>query len=253
MATAYVWTDHLNTPRELTRLNSTTNGHVSIWRWDSLPFGETEPNGNPSSLGVMTFNHRFPGQYRDGETGLYQNWHREYDARLGRYVQSDPLGLSAGPNTFSYVFASPINGHDKLGLCTIVVVNQNGLGHAGVYVDNGPDGKPFLYDPGGSFQQGMRGSNDAFYGKDANISDYIKFQERDGPNVKVFKFDTSKADEAKIASNAEGQDGKAPLMCAVGTSSALQGVGPFRNLPISLTPRGLAGDLSKLVQGCKGG
>lgn len=114
-ATAYIRTDHLNTPRELTRVNA-SNQHVSIWKWDSLPFGETEPNGNPSSLGVMTFNHRSPGQYRDGETGLFQNWNREYEARLGRYVESDPLGLQAGPNTFGYVSANPLRSVDSKGL-----------------------------------------------------------------------------------------------------------------------------------------
>ena len=107
-ATAYVWSDHLNTPRELTRVNASNNTHVSIWKWDSLPFGETQPNGNPSNLGIMTFNQRFPGQYYDKETGLHQNWNRDYDPKIGRYVQSDPIGLAAGPNTYAYVGCNPI-------------------------------------------------------------------------------------------------------------------------------------------------
>jgi RHS repeat-associated protein len=127
-ATAYIWTDHLNTPRELTRLNSTTNGHVSIWRWDSLPFGETEPNGNPSNLGIMTFNHRFPGQYRDSETGLSQNWHRDYDAKLGRYVTSDPIGLDGGLNTYAYAYSRPMQFTDATGQCPICVVVRIAFG-----------------------------------------------------------------------------------------------------------------------------
>jgi RHS repeat-associated protein len=119
-ATAYVWTDHLNTPRELTRVNG-SNQHVSLWKWDSLPFGESSPNENPSSLGVMTFNHRFPGQYRDGETGLYQNWHREYEARLGRYIESDPIGLRGGLNTFGYALQDPLQFTDPTGKCPICV------------------------------------------------------------------------------------------------------------------------------------
>jgi RHS repeat-associated protein len=114
-ATAMIWTDHLNSPRELTRVNA-AGQHVSIWKWSGLPFGEAAPNENPSALGVMTFNHRFPGQYFDKETGLHQNWHRDYDARLGRYIESDPIGLRDGPNPYVYVGENPIQRFDRLGL-----------------------------------------------------------------------------------------------------------------------------------------
>jgi RHS repeat-associated protein len=121
-ATAFIFTDHLNTPREIARIGASAangnnaNAYTTIWKWDSLPFGETLPNQNPSGLGVLNFNHRFPGQYYDRETGLSQNWHREYDSRLGRYVQSDPKGLEAGTNTYSYVYQSPISSTDATGL-----------------------------------------------------------------------------------------------------------------------------------------
>ena len=83
---------------------------------DSLPFGENPTNTNPSNLGTMFFKHRFPGQYRDQETGLHQNWHREYDAVLGRYIESDLIGLKAGTNTFVYVINNPIARTDMAGL-----------------------------------------------------------------------------------------------------------------------------------------
>ena len=131
-ATAYVWSDHLNTPRELTRVNG-SNQHVSIWKWDSLPFGETVPNANPSNLGVMTFNHRFPGQYFDKETGLHQNWNREYDPKIGRYVESDPLGLVGGVNTYLYVGANPILAIDPRGLDLVVIVGGRRDGSANIF------------------------------------------------------------------------------------------------------------------------
>lgn len=34
---------------------------------------------------------RFPGQYHDAETDLYENWNRYYDSDLGRYFQPEPL------------------------------------------------------------------------------------------------------------------------------------------------------------------
>ena len=135
-ATAYVWTDHLNTPRELTRVNG-SNQHVSLWKWDSLPFGENPTNTNPSNLGTMFFKHRFPGQYRDQETGLHQNWHRDYDPKLGRYVESDPIGLRAGTNTYVYAGSNPISFADTTGLDYITIKYfSGGFGHVGIGVNS---------------------------------------------------------------------------------------------------------------------
>src|SRR5207249_2032079 len=37
-----------------------------------------------------------PGQYQDEETGLLQNWHRYYDAKLGRYLTPDTFAREEG-------------------------------------------------------------------------------------------------------------------------------------------------------------
>ena len=54
----------------------------------------------------------------DGETGTSYNYHRDYDPSLGRYIQSDPLGLYDGPSTYGYVQQNPLSYVDPYGLET---------------------------------------------------------------------------------------------------------------------------------------
>ena len=107
------YADHLGTPRAITR----TSDNAKVWEWkNDEPFGANLPNENPSALGGFSYNLRFPGQYYDAETGTHFNWHRDYDPTIGRYVQSDPIGLEAGLNTFTYVFSQPLQLVDPKGL-----------------------------------------------------------------------------------------------------------------------------------------
>jgi RHS repeat-associated protein len=108
----FVFADNLGAPRAI----ASGSGQV-VWQWDGEPFGATPANSNPNGLGTFAYNLRFPGQYYDVETGYHHNGWREYDPALGRYTQSDPLGLQGGAmSTYSYVNANPLQLQDPLGL-----------------------------------------------------------------------------------------------------------------------------------------
>jgi uncharacterized protein RhaS with RHS repeats len=51
-----------------------------------------------------------------GGKALNQNYFRDYDPQTGRYVESDPIGLKAGINTYSYVRDNPTMYRDLFGL-----------------------------------------------------------------------------------------------------------------------------------------
>jgi RHS repeat-associated protein len=103
----YVHTDHLGTPRTVTN-----NANNVVWQWNNTdPFGANLP-----TVDTITYNKRFAGQYFDNESKLHYNYYRTYNPLLGRYVQSDPLGLAAGFNTYSYVGSNPLGAVDPLGL-----------------------------------------------------------------------------------------------------------------------------------------
>jgi RHS repeat-associated protein len=112
----YVYTDQIATAREI--VDASAN---RVWQADSEPFGANLPNENPSGQGMFTYNPRFPGQYYDRETGLHYNYFRDYDPQTGRYVQSDPIGLAGGLNTYGYVEANPISKFDPKGLSPAMV------------------------------------------------------------------------------------------------------------------------------------
>jgi RHS repeat-associated protein len=119
----FIHADQLGAPQKI------TDGSANIV-WD----GAFDPFGNPvatqgtkwnaanwggfdwASVGNLSLTDlRFPGQFYDGETQLAQNGFRDYDSTIGRYIQSDPIGLNGGIDTYGYAEGNPVVGTDPTG------------------------------------------------------------------------------------------------------------------------------------------
>ncbi len=74
------------------------------------PFGTVDTDGSRGNPYLFT------GRRCDVESGLYYYRSRYYDARIGRFLSPDPLGLAAGTNLYAYTANNPVMFVDPLGL-----------------------------------------------------------------------------------------------------------------------------------------
>jgi RHS repeat-associated protein len=89
----------------------TDSGHNIVWQAQNLAFTQNVTTAS------ITLNLGFPGQYYDAETAAWNNGFRDYKSGLGRYVESDPIGLGGGINTYAYAENEPTLFSDEYGLC----------------------------------------------------------------------------------------------------------------------------------------
>jgi len=131
--TYYYHNDHLGTPQVMTDTNATV-----VWQANYMPFGKAD-----IVVENFTNNIRFPGQYFDQESGLHYNYFRDYDPELGRYIQSDPIGLAGGINTYGYALGNPISYTDPYGLDILLQTHHVRFGnnHSKVTVIIEPNSK----------------------------------------------------------------------------------------------------------------
>ena len=94
----YVHTDHLGRPEIVADSSKTV-----VWKADNRAF---ERDVLTNTIGGLNLG--FPGQYYDSEKDSWYNYFRDYDANTGRYIQSDPIGLGGGMNTYGYVSGNPL-------------------------------------------------------------------------------------------------------------------------------------------------
>ena len=126
-----IHTDHLGTPRVMKNEQNEV-----VWQWPYSAFGQNKPTGvlkatpNPNqaitnqpvllkATAATELNLRFPGQYAEDAGGVVYNYFRNYDPRVGRYTQFDPIGLAGGLNPYSYAGANSLGTLDPYGLYSL--------------------------------------------------------------------------------------------------------------------------------------
>jgi RHS repeat-associated protein len=108
----YQLTDSLGT----TILEIAEDGQYVISYEETYPYGESSVQIEQSVAGFSLKAYGYNGKERDDQTGLYYFGMRYYAAWLGRWANTDPIGVEDGINLFSYVSCNPIRYRDDTGL-----------------------------------------------------------------------------------------------------------------------------------------
>ena len=106
------------------------------YRYDPYGAVTITRNGSTQSSDPLGQPITYTGRWSDEETGLMYYRARMYSARMGRFLQRDPLGVSAGPSLYEYARSAPAVYVDPLG---------EHIDRPGPW--NGPGGERGPYDP----------------------------------------------------------------------------------------------------------
>ena len=118
----------------------------------------------------------------DRQEAEHYNYFRDYDPAIGRYIESDPVGLSGGLNTYGYVEGNAVSFLDRLGLAKHKPDSQHCKSLRGKIdrarkdldrrwdeLDRNPLNLPERIGPGEQLQETRRGHRTLINKNDANL------------------------------------------------------------------------------------
>ena len=79
------------------------------------PYGTTAFQAKNADIKSAAKRYRYTGMERDEESGLEYHGARYYLPWLGRWANSDPIGLKDGTNLYLYAIGNPIHFNDPNG------------------------------------------------------------------------------------------------------------------------------------------
>ena len=92
----------------------------TIEKYEYSVYGDVQilakENGETREVSIIDNPYYFTGRRLDNETGLYYYRARYYSPTLGRFLQTDPIGYTAGLNLYAYCNNAPVFLVDPFGL-----------------------------------------------------------------------------------------------------------------------------------------
>ena len=252
---------------------------------DYLPYGEVllEQNYdhgfpqdilfNGKELDAETGLHYFGARYYDSKIGRWASADPLYRA----FPESE-LEQPAELNLFAFGLNNPISNYDHTGLkpqqftnnierkapsetttrtsnVSVIVTYDTFLGiefgsHAAIIVQTPRES--ILFDPGGSFmgtKEYPRGTADILTTEDHGdtlLSTFVNYHKGTGSRVELFNFSVTEKEAGEIVERIFNIGGTSGGLCSIATCQAIQGIGPFEKVDVSLLPGNLADQMQAI-------